>query len=405
MNIIGIVAEYNPFHNGHAYQIHTSKSALGADAVVAVMSGSFMQRGTPAIFDKWTRTELALLGGVNLVIELPTYYSTASAETFAFGAIETLNATGLINHLVYGSEYDDLEAMYQIARLLVEESDEYKHHLSLALSLGNSFPTSRSIALESIWPELPKDIISKPNAILGIEYLKALIRLNSNIIPYPIKRIGSGYHEQLIQTQYSSATAIRNEIIEQKSQNSLGIYKDLSFVMPKTNVIYLEKNHPDIFDFSSYNDILLYKARSTPLESFSSIRGFSEGIEHKLIKEAQRVSDVDTLITRLKSKRYTKTSIHRLLTCMLLDTPKLMQRSPSYIRILGFDAIGKKVLKEMKNTSNREIITNVGRSDALYINDPHLKLDIKSTDVFQLGATQKKIKIGGQDFLRPPIIL
>ena len=195
MNILGLITEYNPFHYGHKYHLEESLSKTNSDYSVAVMSGSFVQRGEPSFIDKWTKAKMAVENGVDLVIELPFIYSSQSAELFALGAVKLLNSLNIVDFLSFGSEIGDLEPLNIISKVLLEEPTEFKTNLSYNLSLGYSFPVSRSLALEMFLKDDPlsnkynfKTILKQSNNILGIEYIKALSKTNSNIKPITIKR-------------------------------------------------------------------------------------------------------------------------------------------------------------------------------------------------------------------------
>jgi predicted nucleotidyltransferase len=212
MKVLGIVAEYNPFHNGHLYHIQKSKEATGCDYVVCVMSGNFIQRGEPALLNKWARAEMALINGVDLVIELPVYYSLASAEFFAFGSVKLLDSLGIIDCLCFGSESGTIKELDMFADVFINEPESYKMFLSKNLKLGYSFPKSRSIALSEFLStsginDQKLDELSKSNNILGIEYIKALKRISSAIKPYTIERIGTGYRSEKALGKIASATA------------------------------------------------------------------------------------------------------------------------------------------------------------------------------------------------------
>ena len=238
MRIVGIIAEYNPFHNGHQYHIEKSLELTGADAAVVVMSGNFIQRGAPAIMPKHSRAKMALKNGASLVIELPVPYATGSAEYFAYGAVSLLDDFGCVDALCFGSECGNLNLLKTLAKILVKEPAEYKELLSCYLKQGNSFPLARQYAMRDyLHSDQVNDILAEPNNILGIEYLKALYRLNSTIEPYTIQRVSSHYHDQELQESYSSASAIRN-VIKSEDFDSLKLQlseESFEFLMPKVS--------------------------------------------------------------------------------------------------------------------------------------------------------------------------
>ena len=207
--IVGLITEYNPFHNGHVYHILKSKKITKSQYTIAVMSGNFVQRGEPAIFNKYVRTLSALLNGVDIVIELPVFYACASADIFAFGAVDILNKTGIVDSLCFGSENGDIDKLYLAAEILSNETDEFKNIIKNEISKGISYPEARLNAL-SIFTGKNMSYLSSPNNILSVEYLKALIKIKSRIKPYSIKRYFSEFHDIKIKGFIASATAIRN---------------------------------------------------------------------------------------------------------------------------------------------------------------------------------------------------
>ncbi|MGO1820465.1 MAG: tRNA(Met) cytidine acetate ligase, partial [Senegalia sp. (in: firmicutes)] len=209
MKIVGLVTEYNPFHNGHKYHLERSKYETNCDYSIAIMSGNFVQRGEPAICDKWSRAKMAIDSGVDLVIELPTLYSTMSAEFFSYGAIKILDSLNSIDFISFGSETNDLKKLNSISKILAFEPLEFKYSLKKYLNEGNVFPKARSLALKEILKDKDLDkIINNPNNILAIEYMKSLIKLKSTIKAHSIKRISSNYNDKNLTGEISSATAI-----------------------------------------------------------------------------------------------------------------------------------------------------------------------------------------------------
>ena len=250
MNILGIIVEYNPFHNGHLFHLEQAKKLANADYVIAVMSGNFMQRGVPAFLDKWSRTKMALSCGVDMVIELPVTHASTSAENFAFGAISILENLKIVDSVCFGSELGNIETLKELSNILSNEPNSFKKHLKEHLDLGLTFPKARSNALYkyitennlfSISNEHLENILNSPNNILGIEYLKALNKLHSNIVPYTITRKTAGYHDVEIHDSISSATAIRNSV------DNLDLIKssmpDAAFEILKEDLNELLHNH------------------------------------------------------------------------------------------------------------------------------------------------------------------
>lgn len=393
MKIIGIVAEYNPFHNGHLYQIETSKKALEADAVVAIMSGNFVQRGKPAFFNKWIRTKAAIDSGVNLVIELPTYFATASAERFAEGAITLLNQMGCIDYLSFGSESDDLTTLSRVASLLCKEPDEFKTKLKEELNKGVSFPKAREKAIHHAL-DLHLDF-NKPNYILGIEYLKSLQKCNSSIKPFVVKRRGSGYHDTQLNTTFASATAIREQFIIDHHFDALTAY------MPFHSLKAYSENLETHALYERFEDFLLYKLRSSNANHLKGLRDFNEGIEHKVIDAAMKSTNYQELVDQIKSKRYTETRVNRMLLSAFLDLPIVPYslKEHGYIRVLGMDLKGQAILKKMKKNTNLPIITNINRTPMDIKANPLLQLDVKASNLYALFSQMPSHRLGGLDHL------
>ena len=397
MKIVGIVVEYNPFHNGHLHQIETLKSKYNPDGIIVVMSGHFVQRGEPALIDKWTRASFALQHGVDLVIELPTYFATSSAEGFARGAVKCLIDTGLVTHICFGSEIDDIDALIEISTILSNEPAEYKSALAANLAMGHTFPKARQIALSDYLQKTDGalDFIKSSNSILGIAYLKALEYYKSSIIPILIKREGAAYNETDIQSQspLASATAIRHALLTSDDRKFL--YK----VTP-TLVANVLSDIPKLqfHTLNHYSDLIKYRLMATDLDYLSTIKEVREGLENKLKNHLNQFETLDIYLDLLKSKRYTAGTLRRILINMLLDIHQ-MDVAPNYIRVLGFTNTGQILLKKMKKTTDVEIVTTLSKASSRVKNNPHLLLDILATDLYNLplkGAF-------GLDFLTMPI--
>ena len=247
MKTIGIVAEYNPFHNGHLYQLQASRQQAGAECAVVVMSGNYTQRGEPAIVDKWARAEMALHSGADLVIELPVAYAMGSAEYFAYGAVKLLDSLGAIDMICFGSEAGSIDNLSAAARILADEPENYRSYLKEFLSEGISFPAARQKAIslyaKSIYgKDHLSSLLKSPNNILGIEYLKALLRLKSNIIPMTIERIGSNYNSAELSGNMSSATSIRKILNDNGWDNAREL---LANTIPKCSADIMDRQFED----------------------------------------------------------------------------------------------------------------------------------------------------------------
>lgn len=410
MKVVGIISEYNPFHNGHKYHLEAAREACGADYAVCIMSGSFVQRGEPAIFDKWSRAKMAVMNGADLVIELPVVYSCQPAEIFALGAVKILNAMATVDHICFGSELGDTEALHKLAGLLHNEPAAFKRLLKKQLEQGVSYPKAVSKALTEysgpVSGSSADDILQNPNNVLGIEYIKALMSLNSPIRPVAVKRIASGYNDLEIKSSIASATAIRNEI------KNGGITENVRLAMSSNSIDIIVSNmginKPPLY-LKDFSDLLLYKLRLMDEAELRKYMNVREGIENRLKKYARSSSDIEELIEAVKTKRYTRTYIQRLLCHLLLDMKKadiaLFKglEYPSYIRVLAFNEKGTALLKEVKKRSSYPVISKVADFQC---EDERVhrmfKYDLHATDVYNLGYKAPEHKKGSRDYLTSP---
>lgn len=383
MKILGIVTEYNPFHNGHKYHIEKSKELTGADAVVAVMSGNFMQRGEPAMFDKWSRASAAVKSGVDLVIELPTVFALNSAEYFGYGACYILNHLGIIDNLVFGSEDGNIDSVKAISHLLMNSKEDVAKVVANHMSDGHSFPKAREMAIIELSNGHSNLNLTKPNNILGIEYFKALLHMDSKINVDTVKRISADYNDTALKAEISSATAIRNHII------SDGIIDELIANVPPAT-FDLIKNANQYVTVEDLSTMVISLLRRSTSEEISLIHDVSEGLENKIIYESNNTQSLSELIEKLKSKRYTRTRIQRILFKILLNIKddyigKSFEISPKYVRILAFNDKGREVIKLAKKTSELPIITNLDRLEN-YPKDIRdmLEFDIRSTNIYSM---------------------
>lgn len=392
MKVVGVIAEYNPFHNGHWYHIEEAKRQSGADYVVVVMSGNFLQRGAPALLNKYQRTQMALMHGVDLVLELPAIYATGSAEFFATGAVLMLEALGIVDYLCFGSEAGDLEHLNEIAALLLTEPPQYKELLNQSLRGGDSFPVARSNALKAILKNSPTQaILTNPNNILGIEYLKALIKYNCRIKPLTIKRIKSEYHDTTINEQISSATAIRTSIINENSPTF--VLNDVPNKVGNLLKDCYNLNYPVQFnDFS-----LPLQAKLINQTNLSQYLDMNEELEFRLLKKNNYTLSIDQLAEEMKSKQITRTRINRCLTHILLDLKQNQLEQfindgwIYYERILGFQKSSSKLLARLRKTSAVPIINKLSNGKKLL--PPNgltmLEQDIQATHLYNLIVLDK----------------
>ena len=400
--VLGIIAEYNPFHNGHLYHLENSKKLTGCDYTIAIMSGNFTQRGSTSIIDKWTKTKIALSNGIDLVIELPVLYSISSAENFADGAIKILNSLGVVDYLSFGAEASDLNILNDIASVLVDEPDEYKNILSHELKKGVSFPKARENALLNFFNDTSKykSTLSSPNNILGIEYLKALKKYNSAIKPICVKRFEAEYNNTNFSNNIASATAIRNLIKNKDFDVIKNLVSDVTYSILMENV----KNNHIVEDLDIFEKEIIYVLRKMSIEEIANLPDVSEGLEFAIKNVANSCNSIVELLNLIKSKRYTQTRIQRILLYALLGiTKKDMEISKNaipYARVLGFNENGKKLVSEIsKNNPNLKIITSVKK----FVDnntDENLKVildkDIFASNVYTLGFQNNSL--GNLDF-------
>lgn len=396
MNIAGITAEYNPFHTGHAYQISALKAQLGPDtSVVAVMSGSWVQQGRPAVTDKWTRARMALNGGADLILELPTVWAAASAESFARGAVELLCRCGVIDTLCFGSETGELAPLLAAAECL--DSPDYPEQLRKALEGGASFAAARQAAVEALIGPAGAALAS-PNNNLGVEYLRALRSLHSNIKPVTIRREGAA-HNSLDRTGegFRSATQLRQHLAR-------GEWETVRPYVPAGNL--------DVFQSAPLADprlgerAVLACLRKMTAEDWAKLpdAGAGEGLPQRLERAGRQCRSLDDFFTLAKTRRYAMARLRRMALWAFLGlTAADVPAEPPYLRVLGFNARGREVLKRMKTTAQLPILTKPAHARELDGPGRRLfELEARCTDLYGLFLPQ--LPPPGQEWTRGPII-
>ena len=391
--VLGIVAEYNPFHNGHFYHMQESKKITEADSCICVISGNFTQRGEPSIVNKWVKTYMALCCGADLVIELPTIYSISSAENFASGAIKIFDSLKIVTDISFGAECNDLATLNNIANVFYSEPANYKTILNHELKRGLSYPMARENAVLMYLNDIKRyaNVLSNSNNILAIEYLKALKQQKSMIQPNIVPRKNVYYNDQKIVDDFASATAIRKLMLNRE-------YAEVRKVVPRSTYQIIgeeyKKNHI-ILGIKKYEKEIIYALRVMPIEEIQNLPDVNEGLEFAIKKAASETNDIEELIEKVKSKRYTQTRIQRILVYVLLGiTKKDMEDSKKmlpYVRVLGFNSRGKILISEIMNQNPKlNMITSVGK----YVNKKMpknkqltrmLDLDINATNIYTLG--------------------
>ncbi len=411
MKVLGIVVEYNPFHNGHIYHISRSREITGSDAVVCVMSGNFIQRGEPALLNKFARAETALHNGADLVIELPHPYAMSSAESFAFGAVKILDGIGIVDCISFGSEHGNVEALEFIAGILAAEPEEYRLELKKQLELGLAFPVCRQNALKKYLidtnvPDL-SDLLETSNNILGIEYLKALKKLNSPIKAYTVARISNCYNSAELTGPVSSATAIRNSIVG--STAAYNISRETAQALPPFSQTVIER------EFSSgkgpnsikmFEDIIFSLIRRMSPGQLREFSGVSEGLEYRIKSAGENTGSIEELIGSISTKRYAQTRIQRILFSMLTGLTKaeaelfMQYGGPQYARILGFNNTGRQLLSMMKKKSSLPVIVKTAdfKNSCNKLLARMLEIEAFSTDMYVLGYKNPACRKAGQEF-------
>ena len=371
MNITGIIAEYNPFHNGHLYQMEQIKKN-GAEYIIIVMSGNFLQRGTPSILDKWTRARMALSAGADLVIELPAVFATSSAQYFARGGVSILDKLGVVDTLSFGCETDNPSLLKECATYLWKEPDAYKEKLQAYLKEGKSFPKAREKAIRSFLGNEFAAFVSSPNNILALEYCIALLERSSSIQPMPILRKGNGYHEEALSAQsLPSATAIRNLLAEQMNNTVANISNEedfctyLSSYLPSCVATILKENQSKLLLSQDNLSLLLkYKllSKSNELEMYADV---TSDFADKIRKNLNRYKNMTQFTDLLKSKDLTHTRITRALSHILLDITQNMYTDAKerdyacYARVLGFKKSALPLLSAIGKNSSIPLITKL----------------------------------------------
>ena len=411
--VVGIIAEYNPFHNGHSYHIQNTKAQTGADFVVAVMTGNFTQRGNTSVINKWEKTKMALNGDADLVIELPTIYSVSSAENFANGAVKILNELGIVDTISFGMEANDVSTLNNIANVLVNEPPEYKAILEHELSKGNSFPKARENALMMYLNDIKRyaNVVKGSNNILAIEYLKALKKQKSSIVPFGVKREKVYYNSTKIIDEYASATGIRNLLLHNQLEEVRKVVPAKSYSILLNNL----RQGTYVLDIIAYNDEIIYKLRSMTVKQIANLPDVSEGLEYLIKEVSNKTNNLIELINGIKSKRYTQTRIQRILLYALLGiTKKDMEMSKKitpYIRVLGCSEKGKILLSQIN--SKAKVITSLKKYEVSNKNkrfcigkqktlNRMLEIDKMATDIYTIGY--KKDSKAGLDYTKGLIL-
>ena len=378
MNVVGIIAEYNPFHEGHAYQIQKAKEQCGAEFAVVVMNGDFVQRGEPAIFDKYTRTKEALLGGADLIFELPVRFGLSSAGDFAMGGVLALNALPFVTHLCFGTETGDLTPLLQAATFLCDEPDSYRTRVKHFVKQGILYPKARSLALAAE-SGLPTETWDSPNNILGLEYCVALQKLHSKIKPFTIRREGQGYHDNDTPalSDFPSATFLRKKI------RKAG-----------------EKENLSLSDFSSLIGYSLLTAKD-----LCRIKDITPDLSDRIRNELPKYREINEFVKTIKNPSLTTGRIKRSFFQCLFDIEKEEPVMP-YLRVLGMKKEASSLLSQIENASC-QILTKLA-FDVPKMDDTAKKLfakDLLASDLYRQVFCHKYNQTLPNEYQHSPIVL
>ncbi|HYK74044.1 MAG TPA: nucleotidyltransferase [Pseudoneobacillus sp.] len=403
MKALGVIVEYNPFHNGHFFHIEAAKQEAQPDVVIAVMSGNFLQRGEPALVNKWYRTEMALLGGIDIVIELPYRFATQKAETFAFGAVSILNALHC-DTLCFGSEHGEIDTFHKTRAFIEENKDQYERAIHKNIKDGISYPSALKQAFSELLPTDNMVNLSKPNNILGYHYIEAIDRLKSPIKPLTIKRKNAEYHDEHFSSEtIASATSIRKALFSNTPDQNINRF------IPSTTQALLVKYYQAYANFhqwENYWPLLKYRLLQSSSSELSEIYEVEEGLENRLKNMALHSQTFHEFMHKVKTKRYTWTRLQRACLHILTHTKKVEmltdQLKPSYLRLLGMTHNGRRYLNQRKKDISLPLITKV----ASFQNNVELQLDLKAGQLYSCGLPEPyQSMLLQSEYKQSPIIL
>ncbi|MCP8616621.1 nucleotidyltransferase [Salirhabdus salicampi] len=402
MNGCGVIVEYNPFHNGHLYHLQSSLKESKKDCLIAVMSGNFLQRGEPAIIDKWNRAEAALKSGVDIVVELPYVFAVQHADLFAKGAILTLEALQT-DVVCFGSEQGVITPFIAAYEQYEAQKHHFQEQVQKGLTYGLSFPESSRQAYETIGLTNEAIDLTQPNNILGFSYVKAIYDYNTNIKPKTIKRTKSGYHDEVIEHDIASATSIRKELLSEQlitnvvrktipteTEEALSKYKDMTHLW---------------HDWEAYFPFLQYKVHTASLQELADIHGMDEGLQYRLKKTVGQVTSFHNWMKKLKTRRYTWTRLQRIFVHLLTNTKKSeiqsiqIDKQAPYIRVLGMNKKGREYINERKKSINIPIFTPLQGA-----HHPYIDIEERAIDSYYLPIKPSVRQTLKQRDIGPPIL-
>lgn len=401
MKAVGLIVEYNPFHNGHAFHFEMAKKVTGANTVIAVMSGNFLQRGEPALVSKWARTEMALKAGVDLVYELPFKYASQHAEVFANGAVALLTSAGS-DFLCFGSESGDIEHFTNTLNLIRESDHHYQSRIKEHIQNGVSYPKALSLAFQDLSPSKNHIDLSRPNNILGYHYIKAIDDQSSAMTPFTITRKSAGYHDEHFSSDtIASATSIRNSLFS--SDTELDKIKQYVPITTFEILKNYKQNYGGFHSWESYWPYLRYRILHSTPEELHDIYEMEEGLEHRIHATALSSASFSQFMNSLKTKRYTWTRLQRICVHILLNTKKSDMKDiglPTYLRLLGMSSNGRDYLSMKKKQIDLDHISKL----SAYAK-PDIDFDIKAARIYSFGAKINQELLLQQEYSQPPILV
>lgn len=418
--ITGIIAEYNPFHRGHSYQIEKARELTKDAYVLVIMSGDFVQRGAPAIMDKYTRAKMALLGGADAVLELPAFWACQSAESFARGSVEILDSLGCIRHLCFGSESGDAESCKKLGAFLAHEPEEFQLSLKSYVKQGLSFPAARKKALAEYGEKLGTSnasfenlahLLDSPNNLLGVEYCKALFRLQSSITPVTVKREGAPYHQEALSFSETmpSATALRRFLTEEFPRK-VSLETLLEHTQPEVVAAFTREfltSHPPVTE-DDFSLLLKYQLLLRSTQELTCFADVSLDLARRIRRQKNSFASFSQFAALLKTRELTYTRISRALLHILLEiTSKDTEISPGYVRLLGFRRKSAPLLRMLQDNSRIPLITKAADYRKL-LSKPQWKVfekDLFCSDLYESVKPKKSQETFVSDLQKSPVIL
>ncbi|MFE7064384.1 nucleotidyltransferase [Sutcliffiella sp. NPDC057660] len=403
MKSLGVIVEYNPFHNGHKFHLEQSKKATGAEVVIAVMSGQFLQRGEPALVSKWTRTKMALINGIDIVVELPYAFATQKAEVFASGSISILSGMHC-DTVCFGSEQGNIHDFERTLAIMDSKKEDYNLRVQSYSQEGYSFPKASSMAFSEITKNERVLDLTQPNNILGYHYVKAIREQNSPLKAFTIERTNAGYHDpDFNATNIASATSIRKALFNHGSQ-----IENVQQYVPEGTYQFLAHYQLQAGGFHRWEDyfpFLKYRILCSTPSELADIYEVEEGLEHRLQQTMKESHTFEEFMTKLKTKRYTWTRLQRMCTHLLTNTKKEMmqritsQKKSEYIRLLGMSKKGQSYLKHIKKDTDLPLLSKVTALESMMLN-----MDIRATCTYAMKFPEPARSEWMQlEYSKPPV--